>query len=213
MLSFILQKYPVTDEIRSVIQEEISSYQGLLVSYGALARKGHILYFDSGSGAICMGGILASPDALQVVNRCTPHIADSLRRIEKLAGRKPDTSLSEVVSSDDLRYCDCKQYTKLTLCCDVLFGISPLLCNDSGALVARCRIQASEALQGMLWEWDVQYDRIYSCWLTGAQYEDWAAGELTNPKSELNQLGTNVARAIAKENNCRVDYLPFELEQ
>ena len=78
--------------------------------------------------------------------------------------------------------------------------------NQPAATSDLCNREVNDELANALLRWDVEYDCVYMCWLSGGDYERWAADELENRRSRLNETGIAVACRLSVALACPVQY-------
>ena len=206
MLHFATQTFylkgPISDEARA----EVISYATVLVSKGFLARKAWFVCEDEQT--LRVGGLACCHDCIARA-RTDPQISAVLEDLRASNAARHRVRYSKAPGTKDLKYASGPPWAGLTLVCEPILGISPVRTKD-GAIVARCRLKLSPDLSEDLWTWDVEYDQVYNSWLVSGDYEAWAAHELSDDASILNQKGVKLAERLAQELSCPVEYVKHD---
>lgn len=205
MLQHVVQTFEFARSITEAARVAVTSYEGLLVSNGYIARKSRVVHEDASRRVITVSGIACAPDCLSRAYG-NPRIAGAVDDIRSAHGATDTIRAELALATVGERYASEPPWTCLRLTCDCILGLSPLRTPDGG-FVARFVPHLSDDLAAALWAWDVEYDCIYNCWLASAGYERWAERALVDPRSVLNRTGTSLAARLSREIGCPVDYV------
>lgn len=102
--------------------------------------------------------------------------------------------------------CPCGPKRAIVLAAPLSRDILP--CARCGGELAVDAIRLPGDLSQKLRRWVDQRYAIELLWFTSAEYEGWAKDELDQPKSKINRLGAEVARAISAHEPAWLWYAP-----
>jgi hypothetical protein len=121
----------------------------------------------------------------------TPALQSFMNPYWKLAP-SPPTPLDEI--------CPCDDVTPIVLCAKAT--PNPLSCARCNLEVPPERIGFAAALADQVAGWRDFHDSFYHLWLDSGEFEAWAAAQLTNPTSVVNERGVALARQLSAWRTC-----------
>lgn len=205
MLEHAEHRFELTVRATEPVRSDVIAYAGLLASKGYISRKRYVVYEDATSTLITVSGIACWPNCLSLAQR-DRQVAELLNQLRHAHGAHDRISYGPATGTTDEQYAPGPPWTRLQLVCDCILGTSPLKTSDA-RIVARFIPPLGDDLANALWTWDVEYDSVYTCWLTGGAYARWAADELQNPRSKLNETGSVLAAKLSLAVGCPVEYI------
>ena len=104
----------------------------------------------------------------------------------------PPTPLDEI--------CPCDDATPILLCPKAT--PNPLCCARCNLEVPPERLGFDAAVAEQLAAWRDFHDSFYHLWLDSGEFEAWAAAQLTNPTSVVNQRGVALAQRLSAWRTC-----------
>jgi len=206
MLIYAIETFKAAAEQYEQLGEAVGSYASTLDTAGFIFHKGRMEYQDDSQQTHYVGGVLCHPDALQDSLAHTS-ISELRLQIDSLVCSPPMVQRYDYGIPQEPGYCTHDTWQSVTVCLrNPWLPASPIRCNECGGFVALYRLNLSEAVRSELRGWAMDYEGIYPFWSLSGDYESWAAKELFDVNSGLNQCGLAAAAAMAKETGWDVSY-------